>query len=135
MDIRALRNNPSKSTNRKECKHPVIIYGEIGKQQIIGIQLACEGSIYTKRIQLIVNLIHRRGQLKVTFHFQHWHPGFETTLRKESQFEGIPTTVLSKTGHMFSTFLLCSKDSLESLVHIVFCTKHPVFIFTLKSAV
>lgn len=26
-----------------------------------------------------------------------------------SQFEGIPTTVLSKTGHMFSTFLLCSK--------------------------
>ena len=31
---------------------------------------------------------------------------------------------------MFFTFLLCSKDSLESFVHIVFCTNHAVFIFT-----
>ena len=187
MDIRTL-HNPSKSTNRKECKHLFIIYGEIGKQtnhrdttvlvrdHILWytalICLAYDGSIYTKRIQLIVNLIHHRGQLKVTFpgditwkvdesrrydslywlalfgpftkrpfaekrqfHFQHWHPGSETTLRKCEPVWRYPTKFLSKTGHMFSTFLLCSKDSLESFVHIVFCTNHPVFIFTPKSAV
>ena len=118
----------------------------------------------------LLNLIHHRGQLKVTFpgyitwkvdksrrydslywlalfgpftkrpfaekrkfHFQHWHPGSETKLRKCPTKNSwklkkgtlgepvwrYPTTVLSKTGRVIC-FLHFSwlQDSLESFVHM-----------------